>query len=228
LTAGPSTPRDPRIPPPAVESVATVTTEPPPRGEDSPPIPGPQVLSGYLGGIPGDVLEVACGNGAHGAFFAPSLPETTWWPTDVTDERFSSVRAYAAETGNMREPHLLDVADQASWDAAPVAEGEAAAVVAINLLHISPWACTLGLVRGAAKLLRAGAPLIIYGPFKRGGVFSTESNREFDENLKGRNPEWGYRDVEAVEERAAEQGLALEKVHEMPANNLMLVFRKAV
>jgi hypothetical protein len=100
------------------------------------------------------------------------------------------------------------------------------AILAINLLHISPWRATEGLMRGAGRLLEAGAPLYIYGAFRRVGTETAPSNEAFDADLKARNPEWGLRDLESVAEAAAAHGLALERVVEMPANNISLIFRK--
>jgi Protein of unknown function (DUF938) len=94
------------------------------------------------------------------------------------------------------------------------------------MVHISPWAATEGLMRGAGRILPAGAPLILYGPYRRGGVPTAPSNEAFDESLKSRNPQWGLRDLEAVEAEAGRNGLRLERVVEMPANNLTVVFRR--
>jgi hypothetical protein len=83
------------------------------------------------------------------------------------------------------------------------------------------------LLRGAGRLLAEGAPLCLYGPYRRAGVETAPSNEAFDESLKARDREWGLRDLEAVAAEAEQHGLALEQVVEMPANNISALFRKA-
>mmetsp|Transcript_7326 Transcript_7326/g.12628 ORF Transcript_7326/g.12628 Transcript_7326/m.12628 type:complete len:169 (-) Transcript_7326:245-751(-) len=143
-----------------------------------------------------------------------------WQPSDLTPEIFSSIEAYTEGLENVKPPLVLDVS-QAEW---PVPH-ELAAVVAINMAHISPWAATQGLLAGAARHLRKGASLFLYGPFTKDGKFNGESNASFDASLRERNPSWGYRDVNAVQAEARAQGLQ-GIVVDMPANNLMLIFTK--
>jgi hypothetical protein len=94
------------------------------------------------------------------------------------------------------------------------------------MVHISPWAATAGLLRGAGRLLGPGAPLCLYGPYRRAGVETAPSNEAFDESLKARDPEWGLRALEAVVAEAETHGFALDRVVEMPANNISAVLRK--
>ena len=100
------------------------------------------------------------------------------------------------------------------------------AMLCINLLHISPWSACEGLIAGAARLLEPDAPLYLYGAFKREGQHTAPSNAEFDRSLRFRNPAWGVRDLEAVAACAEANGLSLDKVVEMPANNLSVVLRQ--
>jgi len=100
-------------------------------------------------------------------------------------------------------------------------------MVAINLLHISPWAATLGLLSGAARLLAPDGRLFIYGPFSRGGAHISESNVQFDASLRYRDPAWGVRDIDDVAAAAQGEGLDLVEVIAMPANNLMLMLARA-
>lgn len=170
----------------------------------------------------GLVLEVASGAGEHVIHFAEDFPELVWQPSDPDADARFSIEAYVADAGlsNLREPLVLDAAGD-SW---PVDRADA--VLCINMVHISPWAATEGLMLGAARVLGAGAPLVLYGPYRRAGVTTAPSNEAFDQSLKARNPEWGLRTVEAVEAVALLRGFALERLVEMPANNLTLVFRK--
>lgn len=171
----------------------------------------------------GILLEIASGSGEHAVYFAGLFPDWSWQPTDPDPSALGSIAAWRAEAGtpNLLEPIRLD----ASADSWPV--GAADAVLCVNMVHISPWAATEGLMRGSGRMLERGAPLILYGPYRRAGVPTAPSNEAFDLSLKARNPEWGLRELEAVEAEAAGQGLRLERVVEMPANNLTLVFRKS-
>ncbi len=180
-----------------------------------------EVLRGILPDS-GLVLEVASGTGEHAVWFAGELRTLDWQPSDPSPDARDSIVAWTAETGltNLRAP--LDV--DASADAWPIDRADA--VLCINMIHISPWAATEGLMRGAERILRAGAPLFLYGPFIRPGHALEPGNRAFDHDLRRRDPRWGLRDLAVVTALAASHGLALEKVVEMPANNLSVVFRR--
>ena len=170
----------------------------------------------------GLMLEVASGTGEHAAYFAPHFPGLAWQPSDGDADSLASILAWQRESGaaDLRPPVLLDAAS-ATW---PIDRADA--ILCVNMVHISPWTATEGLMCGAGRLLPAGGPLILYGPYRRAGVPTAPSNEAFDESLKARNPDWGLRLLEDVAAEAAANGLALERVVEMPANNLVLVFRK--
>jgi hypothetical protein len=170
----------------------------------------------------GLVLEIASGSGEHAIHFAQALPNLTFQPTDPTPEALTSIAAWIAETGiaNVRPPIRLDVT-QHPW---PLAAADA--VLCINMIHISPWEATLALMRGAAKILPAGAPLYLYGPYRRDGAHTAPSNADFDASLKARDPAWGVRDLEAVAQAARAAGFTEPAITPMPANNLSLVFRR--
>ncbi len=169
----------------------------------------------------GTLLEIASGTGEHAAYFAGLFPDLLWQPSDPDPEALASIRAWREEAGaaNLLEPLRLD----ASAEAWPV--GAADAILCVNMVHISPWAATEGLMRGAGRLLAPGAPLVLYGPYRRAGVPTAPSNEAFDRSLRARNPEWGLRKLESVEAEAAKNLLRLDRIVEMPANNLTLVFR---
>lgn len=171
----------------------------------------------------GLVLEVASGTGEHVVHFARALPGLVWQPSDPSPDALRSIAAWSAVAGleNILPPLALDAAAPV-W---PIVRSDA--LVCINMVHISPWTATEGLMQGAGHLLGAGAPLCLYGPYRRTGQPIAPSNMMFDRDLRSRNPDWGLRDLEAVAACAEAQGLRLERVVDMPANNLTVVFRKA-
>ncbi len=174
----------------------------------------------------GLVLEIASGSGEHCAHFAPRLPQLTFQPSDPEAAHRGSIDAWANDdvaAGGTILPALdLDVC--APW---PITTADAvAAVVAINLIHIAPPEATTALLTGAAAVLPAGGPLVLYGPFRRAGHVTAPSNEAFDADLQRRDPRWGLRHLEAVVDEAASVGLSLDAVYEMPANNLTVIFRR--
>jgi SAM-dependent methyltransferase len=169
----------------------------------------------------GLVLEIASGTGEHAAFFAERFPQLDWQPSDVDPSALASIAAWRSHgSPNLRPPIVLDAA-AAEW---PVTAADG--VLSINMVHISPWASALGLLAGAAQLLTPDRPLILYGPWIRDGVATAPSNLAFDRDLKARNPRWGLRSVEEFEAAAARRGFRLEQTRDMPANNMMLLFRR--
>jgi len=170
----------------------------------------------------GLVLELASGTGEHVLHFAREFPRLLWQPSDPEPASLRSIEAWREDSGlfNLLPATSLD-ARAAEW---PVPAADA--ILCINMIHISPWSATVGLMRGAGRLLAEGAPLYLYGPYRRDGVETAPSNEAFDESLRERDPEWGLRELEAVEEEAGKQGLRLDRIVEMPANNLSAIFRK--
>jgi hypothetical protein len=170
----------------------------------------------------GVVLEVASGSGEHAVHFARAFPYLEWQPSDADPGALQSVAAWREAAGfrNIREPVALD-AGSSAW---PVRRADA--VLSINMVHISPWSSALGLIAGAAVILEPEAPLILYGPWIQADVPTAESNLAFDADLKRRDQAWGLRRVEEFED-AARREFELSEVRPMPANNLMLLFRRS-
>jgi SAM-dependent methyltransferase len=170
----------------------------------------------------GLVLEVASGTGEHVVHFARALQGLVFQPSDPEPQARVSQAAWIADAGvgNVRPPIVLDAAHP------PWPLDAADAVLCINMVHISPWVATEGLVVGAAQLLPPGGPLYLYGPYRRAGRHTAASNKAFDESLRQRDPAWGVRDLEAVEAVAITAGFGPAEVTEMPANNLSLLFRR--
>jgi len=180
------------------------------------------VLRGWLP-VSGTVLEVASGLGEHAAWFAEALPGITWQPTDRSEEALEILRARRDAAGllNLAPPLVLNAAEPDGW---PLIRADA--IVCINMVHISPWAATQGLMAGAARVLPAGGSLILYGPYVEAGVETAPSNLAFDADLRRRDPAWGLRDLADVTALAAGHGLTLAERVAMPANNLCLLFRR--
>jgi hypothetical protein len=169
------------------------------------------------------VLEVACGSGEHTEWFASALPGRRWRPTDAEPSHARAAATRLDGTQGVEPVRLLDVR-ALPWPAAIT--HEIGAIVAINLIHIAPWSVTEALMAGAGAALPPGGPLYLYGPFKRDGSHTADSNAAFDRSLRGQDPAWGVRDLGDVTAEAARHGLTLSETVAMPANNLSAVFRK--
>ncbi len=170
----------------------------------------------------GTVLEIASGSGEHAAYFAKELPSLIWQPTDPDARALSSIAAHRADAGttNLLAPLQLDVTS-AHW---PIERADA--VMCNNMIHISPWAATEGLMASAERILPAGGVLYLYGPYKVGGRHTAPSNEEFDTYLRNQNAAWGIRDIDEVTALAKSHNFALVETVQMPANNLSVIFRR--
>lgn len=171
----------------------------------------------------GLVLEIASGTGEHAVCNARALPHLDWQPTETDPDAFPSISAWRDHAGlpNLWAPMLLDASRPDTW---PVTQADV--ILAINMIHISPWATTEGLLAGAGRILPAGGLLVLYGPFIEAGVETAPSNLAFDHDLKSRNPAWELRDLQEVTALARQFRLNLAERVTMPANNLTVFFRK--
>ena len=170
----------------------------------------------------GVILEIASGSGEHVVHFARNFPNLVFQPSDREPDALQSVAAWvkATHVTNVRAPMVLD-ASQSPW---PIASADG--IICINMVHISPWDATLGLIKGAAAILPPTAPFYLYGPYKREGFATTPSNQAFDRSLRDNNPTWGLRDLEAVAALAQSVGFSVPTITEMPANNLSVLFHR--
>ena len=173
----------------------------------------------------GKVLEIASGTGEHSVYFAPYLQPRQWIPTDSNQSAIASIRDWQKRhpSENLAAPLQIDVT-ATDWQQ-PLINQDIQAIVNINMIHIAPWQACLGLMTGVRKLLPAQGILYLYGPFKQNGKHTSESNAEFDANLRHQNPEWGVRDLEDVIAIAIDQNLVLKEIKPMPANNLSVIFQ---
>lgn len=174
----------------------------------------------------GSVLEIASGTGEHGFHMTQLCPDLRWTYSDVDPESLISQAAWRdfAKHDRLAGPLALD----ASLDEWPTVRGHIPheGMFCANMIHIAPFAVAEGLLQGAGRTLGDYGRLMLYGPFARKGTMAL-SNRRFDMDLKRRDPNWGVRDLDQdlmpIAERA---GLMLEKVIDMPANNLSVIFRR--
>jgi Protein of unknown function (DUF938) len=175
----------------------------------------------------GTVLEIASGTGEHSVFFAPRLQALNWQPSDPNPLALTSIAAWGehSPSDNLYPPVELNVQDSV-W-AVEKNNSAIAAIVNINMIHISPWTACLGLMAGSSRILPTGGILYLYGPFKQNGQHTAPSNAAFDESLKMQNSEWGVRDIEEVIAVASKHNLNFLNTYQMPANNLSVVFEKA-
>jgi len=178
------------------------------------------------------VLEAGSGTGQHVVHFARNAPGIIWWPSDFNDAHLKSIAAWRAHAGlpNIRAPLRIDLSDPA-W-CAEMHDGSGPAnlraVFCANVIHIAPWRVAEGLFAGAARYLRADGRLFLYGPFKRDGKHTALSNAVFDTSLRERDAEWGVRDIGDLERLAGSVALGLVEIAEMPANNMIVVFERAI
>ncbi|KAH8333990.1 hypothetical protein KR059_005122 [Drosophila kikkawai] len=174
------------------------------------------------------LLEIASGSGQHAGFLAPLLPNITFQPTEYERQQLDSIAAYAKDcpTGNIRAPFCVDITqDPRDWEVPPT-PGSFDYMFNSNMMHISPWSCSLGLFRAAGQLLKKGGRMFTYGPYAQDGVLVPQSNVDFDRSLRSRDASWGVRDIKDLKAVALENGLELEKLVEMPSNNKFLTWLK--
>ena len=172
-----------------------------------------------------NILEIASGTGEHAVFLASRLQSCRWIPSDLNSDALQSIISWkdARPVDNLESPLLIDVT-QSNWHS-QVAE-RVNAIVNINMIHIAPWQACTGLIAGARQILPPGGILYLYGPYKRNGEHTAQSNASFDRSLRDRNSLWGVRDLEAVVATARTQGFKLQQVINMPANNLSVIFSR--
>ena len=185
---------------------------------------GPPILAALQRLLPaqGLMLEIASGTGQHAAFCSEGLPGWQWQPSDFEAAALPSIAAWCEGLDQVRAPITLDVLD-AHWPGVPA---RVDAIYCANMIHIAPWACTAGLMQGAARHLAPQGLLITYGPYLLADAPTAPSNLAFDADLRARNPDWGIRRLADVAEQAAAAGLCLRETLVMPANNMLLAWAR--
>ncbi|GJL90349.1 DUF938 domain-containing protein [Hyphococcus sp.] len=186
------------------------------------------IRNAFLDTMPltGKFLEIGGGTGEHAVHIADALPKAEWLTGDPDETARASIAAWIADSDllNLHGPHAIDVASD-RWGVEQDAPFDG--IISINMIHIAPFEAAEGLFAGAARLLRPGGKLFLYGPFARNGKHTALSNEAFDVSLKARDPRWGVRDLEHdIALLAQKNALALQRTVEMPANNFTVVFNK--
>ncbi|XP_037094466.1 methyltransferase-like 26 [Pollicipes pollicipes] len=174
----------------------------------------------------GHALEVSSGTGQHVALLARHYPALRWQPTELEPRLLLSIDQHTAGLTNVLAARRLDVAGDWAAQLPQLAAGSLRLLVNINMMHIAPWSCALGLLAGAGRSLAAGGVLVTYGPYAKDGTLSPQSNVVFDARLRAENKEWGVRDIRDLRQAAAPHGLKLHAEVDMPANNKLLVWKK--
>jgi len=176
----------------------------------------------------GRALEVSSGTGQHVTFFAKHFPRSTWQPTEFDPSHLGTISAYISEfeATNVSQPFLLDASQPFSQQSEELKPDSFQFLLCCNLIHISPWNVAEGLFNGAGVVLKPNGLMMTYGPYAVDGVLSPESNVRFDATLRSRDSSWGIRDIKDVKVLASQNGLKLEEIVDMPANNKCLLFRK--
>ena len=184
------------------------------------------VLSNYIS-CNSLLLEIASGSGEHGVFFQKKFHSIRWQTSDPELVHRNSINSWIKHEGlisKMPKPLALDV-EKRPWPITNQLGSLIKGIVCINMIHITPWVCTKALFEESKSYLDKDNFLFLYGPFLRKKIQTSKSNLNFDQSLKLRNPLWGIRQLEEVNIIALENGFKLDKLIEMPANNLSVIYR---
>ena len=171
------------------------------------------------------VLEIGSGTGQHSVIFSEGINCLKWIPSDIDSSNFESITEWAQKATNNipASPRLLD-ASHPDW--CLNANDNIDVIVSINVIHISPWSVTKGILKGAQKFLPKDGFLYFYGPFIQNNVPTAAGNIAFDNSLRERHEDWGLRNLNEVEKLANKHALKLDRIVKMPSNNLSVIFTK--
>ena len=166
------------------------------------------------------VLEIGSGTGQHAVYFCEHLRHLEWQPSEQSQHLATlNPRIQLCTASNLKPALELDVSKQ--WP-----ELSFDGVFTSNTCHIMAWQHVVSMWQGVGARLNPAGRFCVYGPFNRNGRFTSDSNAQFDQWLRQRDPMSGIRDLEAMQEQAKHQGMRLDTIHNMPANNLLLEFCK--
>lgn len=172
-------------------------------------------------------LEISSGSGQHVAHFAPHFPHVTFYPSEYESSLLRSINAHANGYSNIKKATLIDVTtDFWLWGNGIFKPNSVDYMYNANMMHISPYQCTIGMFRNAGQLLKNHGLLITYGPYACDNVIYPESNVKFHNSLKSQNPSWGLRDIKDLKQLAEKNDINLMEVVDMPANNKTIIWKK--
>ncbi|XP_067637766.1 UPF0585 protein CG18661 isoform X2 [Eurosta solidaginis] len=185
-----------------------------------------------LRGIHLKLLEISAGYGQHAGYLAPLTPNITFYTSEYDRSMFSSIKGYAADcaTKNIREPWFIDISKHPNeWVKQYGLKNESFDyLLNINMLHITPWSCAIGLFQNAGYLLKPNGKLFTYGAYIINGVLEPQSNINFDKYLRSCNSDWGIRDVADLKKLGVEYKIELLATVDMPSNNKFLIWQKRI
>ncbi|XP_076633017.1 methyltransferase-like 26 [Colletes latitarsis] len=174
-------------------------------------------------------LEIASGSGQHIAHFAPHFPDITFYPSEYERRLLESIAVHAHGLINIKHALKIDITTNfLTWGNGIFKESSIDYIYNANMMHISPYQCTIGLFQNAGKLLKNNGYLFTYGPYAVDGKITPESNINFDKSLKFQDPSWGLRDIKDLKELAQENGIQLVNIVDMPANNKTIIWKKVL
>lgn len=167
------------------------------------------------------VLEIGSGTGQHAIFFTEKMPHLSWQTSDL-EENHAAIQLWLDDSPhtNILPPLALDVLSD-NWP-----ETQFDAVYSANTAHIMCWKAVEAMFQGVAQSLNPQGQFVLYGPFKYGGEFTSDSNQQFEHWLKSIDPQRGIRDFEALQSLARNNDMKLLADYPMPANNQILVWQK--
>ncbi|XP_008557294.1 methyltransferase-like 26 [Microplitis demolitor] len=172
-------------------------------------------------------LEISSGTGQHITHFAPHFPQVTFYPSECEHRLLESISAHVNGLTNVHQPALIDITtNYTTWADGIFTKNSIDYIYNANMMHISPYECSIGLFKNVGELLKPDGTLITYGPYAIDGEITPESNVQFNKSLKSQDPRWGLRDIRDLEKLAAENNLKLVEIFDMPANNKTLIWKK--
>jgi len=167
------------------------------------------------------VLEIGSGTGQHAVYFSKRLPHLIWQTSDQ-EQYHQGINLWLdeAKLDNARAPIRLDVSRN-SWPKLSID-----ALFSANAVHIMSWNNVIDYFTYGTQLLEKNGLFILYGPFNYNDKFTSESNANFDQWLKDRDPASGVRDFEALDELANKNNMIFKHDIEMAVNNRILCWAK--
>lgn len=175
------------------------------------------------------------GPGLHSSFFAQFFPKTLFQPSEYEADMFNSINAYRKNQNNVLEPIFVDISQNLDlWTSKSNGmflkdcRSTFDYILNINMMHISPFECAIGLFANSSKLLKPQGFLFTYGPYAENSILTPESNVSFDKSLRQQNPQWGIRDILDLKKLALQNSMELSEIYNLPANNKLLVWKKII